>query len=856
MKNENSPTSFHQFLPWFLGPKGENARQFEELIVQVFRDYAHWRKNYFPADPILINRHLKGLVEKEHDLLGTRLDELMALLRRNFPFYSPRYIAHELSDTLMPATVGYLAGLLFNPNNVTPEAAPVTTELEIEVCSEILRMLGYTPPPELPSDSLDPRKYYNEKSKEGYGWAHLTSGGTVANIEAIWVARQVRYFPLAVKAVSVKLGLDLTIKLPESSKSYAIGDIDDFQLLLIKPNEAIYLFNRFLLSLRRKLGVDYAKDLPERGWDLLNDCELSVGRGTGEIFGKYPPVLLVAGSQHYSVTKAANVLGIGQSNIIKVRTDEYFRLDVNHLKKCIQGVVREKRVPLCVIATAGTTEEGAVDPIHSIVKVRSELERTNISFWLHIDAAWGGFIRSLFCLERVDEIEMAAKRIGRQLGIAGPEISLNRDDLSPMVSWHENLSKRVLEIAGNSTKKPRKADENSTNEIPVAESTGDQLNETEPKLFSSTVKRTLLTMADQLSSGELDSYLQSLFDLPGHFADRLSQPEVTRFKLDTNDLSNWVRDYVSMKVDIGKGISVNYPDGSVVRSFLEFPKANSITVDPHKMGYAPYPAGCVAFQNDRIRSFILQKAPYITAAEQNVLIHLPPRHVEFKKDASNGVRPIITESFSPFILEGSRPGAVAAGLWLAYRTAPLVAKRHGLIVRASMLAARGLYEWIVQWPNWCKLNGIEPDYDIVPLTPRMGDTNLVTFVIKPKNRKSLLKTNSITKLVYDVFAIKAELGDLEYSYNQPFFLSNTTFKHSDYPSACLKPLFKRCGFDRDSVNDYEMDGLVVLRATVMNPYIIASRELVGQDFVRLFMLELHKAATAAFEEMVKPSNKH
>ena len=111
-------------LAWFLGPKAENANVFEELLLIILRDYLHWRRNYFPGDKILINKAMQRKFEDEHDAVTQRVLEMIAELRRNFPFYSPRYNAHMLADTTLPSLLGYFAGMLYNPNNVTPEAAP------------------------------------------------------------------------------------------------------------------------------------------------------------------------------------------------------------------------------------------------------------------------------------------------------------------------------------------------------------------------------------------------------------------------------------------------------------------------------------------------------------------------------------------------------------------------------------------------------------------------------------------------------------------------------------------------------------------------------------------------------------
>jgi glutamate/tyrosine decarboxylase-like PLP-dependent enzyme len=865
----------HQHLAWFLGPKAENAKLLEDFIVQVIRDYIHWRKNYFPSDPILISKKLKSQLEQEHDLLDTRLNELMAQLRRNFPFYSPRYIAHELSDTMLSATIGYFAGMLFNPNNVTPEAAPVTAELEIDVCNEILTMLGYTPSPPPPPIEVNAKDYYVQKSKEEFGWAHLTSGGTVANIEALWVARQVRYFPLGVKCVAIEKQLNLTIKLPSMTEGIPIQDIDDYSLLLIKPNESIYLLSRYLDALRKAEDLPVNSNLSKLGWQYLEKSKYNITGGFASSFTDYPPVILVAGSRHYSITKAANILGIGQSNIIRVDTDEYFRINVAHLEECLLKAIQEKKVPISVIASSGTTEEGAVDPIHSIVDLRSRLENEhNLSFWLHIDAAWGGFIRSLFCLEPKDEVEALALKISRMVEITPPPITIEKINNSPLKDWHQQFTRRIIEISRKSDKKPKSPVFTNVAEIDESKLVTDQSRETEVeqfnllteneektnliseqeneensrKEFAENINSILSKMGEMLSSNNYERYFQSLIDFPRLFEGRLITPEIGSFKLDLNDIANWVGEFVSTKLNIGKGLVINYPDREVVSAYLNYPKANSITIDPHKMGYAPYPAGCIAFKNDRIRSFILQEAPYITAAEHNALIHLPPRHTDLE-DTSGTKPPVIIESFSPFMLEGSKPGAVAAGLWLAYQTAPLTPKRHGLVVRASVLAARSLYEWLIQWNFWCRQIGKEPDYDFIPLTPQRPDTNLVTFIVKPKTKFSITKTNLLTSQVYETFTIQAELGEREYSYSQPFFLSNTKMRQIDYPASTLEPLFARCQFNDKAVMEYHNEGLVVLRATVMNPYIIASNQLVGQDFIQIFIEELDKAATNAFSSI-------
>jgi aromatic-L-amino-acid decarboxylase len=88
---------------------------------------------------------------------------------------------------------------------------------------------------------------------------------------------------------------------------------------------------------------------------------------------------------HSSVEKAGIVLGVGQDNVVKIRTDAAFRMDVEALEKAIWDDRLKGFTPFAVVATVGTTSVTAVDPVPAIADV-CERER----LWLHVDAAYGG----------------------------------------------------------------------------------------------------------------------------------------------------------------------------------------------------------------------------------------------------------------------------------------------------------------------------------------------------------------------------------------------------------------------------------------------------------------------------------
>jgi aromatic-L-amino-acid decarboxylase len=88
---------------------------------------------------------------------------------------------------------------------------------------------------------------------------------------------------------------------------------------------------------------------------------------------------------HSSVEKAGMVLGVGQDNVVKIRTDSDFRMDVGALSQAIRHDRAAGFTPFAVVATIGTTSVTAVDPVAGIADI---CEREKL--WLHVDAAYGG----------------------------------------------------------------------------------------------------------------------------------------------------------------------------------------------------------------------------------------------------------------------------------------------------------------------------------------------------------------------------------------------------------------------------------------------------------------------------------
>jgi aromatic-L-amino-acid decarboxylase len=98
--------------------------------------------------------------------------------------------------------------------------------------------------------------------------------------------------------------------------------------------------------------------------------------------------LYVSEHVHASVTKAAMLAGFPVRNIRQVAADPFLRMDVDALTRTVADDRASGLTPFAVVASAGTTNTGAIDPIAGIANVARDE-----GLWLHVDAAYGGFFQ-------------------------------------------------------------------------------------------------------------------------------------------------------------------------------------------------------------------------------------------------------------------------------------------------------------------------------------------------------------------------------------------------------------------------------------------------------------------------------
>ena len=360
---------------WFLGPKGENAELLRKLAAKTIQAHVDHRRREYREDPawLTVARKRTKAYRYATRVIEDELTSLAAGLELSVPFFSYRYQAHMLWDVTLPALLGYLAAMLYNQNNVAAEASPVTTWCENQVGAELCHMLGY-------GDAA---------------WGHITCDGSVANIEALWAARNLKYYPLALAAALAReeklrpaLGLDVPLLTGERR---VLVELDSWQLLNLKADD--------VLALTARLKQEYKLPDPDSVDSILAKYTVQ-DLGLVEFHRRFAPlacdpVALAPGTMHYSWPKGASLVGLGRAALRSVPVDVDGRMDVRELRRMLDGFLRDRVPVVLVVAVLGTTVESAVDPLADIIALREVYRARGLEFWLHVDAAWGGYFASM-----------------------------------------------------------------------------------------------------------------------------------------------------------------------------------------------------------------------------------------------------------------------------------------------------------------------------------------------------------------------------------------------------------------------------------------------------------------------------
>ncbi len=361
----------------FLGPYGENDTLLERLVVEFLRDHVHWRRNFHPEDPPAIPTRASQhpAYQAFEARMRNELHQLSAALKRSVPFHSPRYLGHMVSDLLLPGLAAQILTLPYNPNNVTEDSAPVTLRLEMQAGLQLARMLGWPDDPTRPDCAI----------------GHLTSGGTLANFQALRLALALKGFPVALRTAGVP---DLALP------------ADDWQAFNLDPAAGIALLGRW----RHWLAAQSPED--RACWRTRVQARRIEQLGLHAFFRQHPqlqpPVVLAPITAHYSWSKGIKMIGLGRDQLQRVAT-RGMRLCPEALEQALEDCERRRQPVLMAVGVLGTTEYGTIDPIAAVVEARERFGARGLGFSIHVDAAWGGYLGTLFrnpdgSLRTLDEV--------------------------------------------------------------------------------------------------------------------------------------------------------------------------------------------------------------------------------------------------------------------------------------------------------------------------------------------------------------------------------------------------------------------------------------------------------------------
>ncbi|MEU2627977.1 pyridoxal-dependent decarboxylase [Kitasatospora sp. NPDC007106] len=162
------------------------------------------------------------------------------------------------------------------------------------------------------------------------------------------------------------------------------------------------------------------------------------------------PRILASAAAHFSVQRAAAVLGLGELAVRSVPVDRTLRMDGRALADTLADTVRRGEIPIAVVATAGTTDTGAIDPLHRAADLAAQY-----GAWLHVDAAYGGgallsdrLAPLLDGIGRADSLALDWHKLGWQPAAAGVFLVRRADTYAPLARRAVYLNPADDEEAG------------------------------------------------------------------------------------------------------------------------------------------------------------------------------------------------------------------------------------------------------------------------------------------------------------------------------------------------------------------------------------------------------------------------
>lgn len=226
-----------------------------------------------------------------------------------------------------------------------------------------------------------------------------------------------------------------------------------------------------------------------------------------------------------------------------------------------------------------------------------------------------------------------------------------------------------------------------------------------------------------------------------------------------------------------------WPDAAVYEALCALGDTDSGTIDPHKLGFVPYPAGAISFRDKRARDLVAVEAPYV-----------------FHRGTSEW------GYIGRYIFEGSKPGASAAAVWLSHKVLPLDSSGYGRLIADTARGAALLHRRL--------LSGDWAPFRVVPLPP--PDINIVCFGVSHPDLPTLADANRFCDRVYRAMSV----ADRQSSPTPDYFVTKTVLRAEEYGRSAI-PVVEQLGYTE---SDYAgTGGVSVIRCTVMDPFVADRR---------------------------------
>ena len=450
---------------------------------------------------------------------------------------------------------------------------------------------------------------------------------------------------------------------------------DDWEAFNTGPAAATALYARWCA------WRDALQPRERRAWQRRVDAQRIESLGLAGFLDQHPrlstPRVFAPATAHYSWSKGMKMLGLGRAQL-ELIPGRAMRLDVDALEEALDDCLRRRQPVLMAVGVLGSTEFGTIDPIDGLAGVRERMQARGLGLSLHLDAAWGGYLATLF----------------------------------------RGADGRLLE-------------------------------------------------RDEVASGFRD-----------------------------------------------------FPSAEVHAAVAAIPRVDSITIDPHKLGYLPYGSGAFLCRDQRAIGLLAEDADYV-----------------FDDDGDGGFFSRHRQ-LGRYIPEGSKPGANAAAVYVTHRVLPLDRDSFGLLPAQGILAAEAFMDEAGAF-----IARIAPlATATVPFDP---DCNLVCLAMNPRGNRDVARMNRFMRGLHH--SLRADPG-------QPlqrgeYFGSMTTLRPeamgADDTARVLQALQLEAGALDDGGTD--RDRIVVLRHTLMNPFLLDEGGA-GGGYIRGYFDHLERLVAAALAQ--------